>query len=168
MLAVALRGTDGVARWRAAVGPEDPELARITDPKSLRATLGGMDRADNALTVSASLDAAAREVALLFGGRIGANVAAALQQQQPAAAAAAASDGDAAAAPEPAPLPIGGAPGRPAPLPLVVPAAMERVWAALRPETGDAGLCRALALLGAKGLALGHLARADLRTAPGT
>lgn len=166
MLAVALRGVDGVARWRAVVGPEDPELARITDPGSLRATLGGAARADNALTASASPDAAAREVALLFGGRVGPQtdgcIAGAQSGVQPFAALPASSSSAVAS-----PSAFGSVAGRPPPLPLVIPAPMERVWAALVPGIDDSRLCRALALLGAKGLALGHLARADLSASQG-
>ena len=42
---------EAAPRWLAAVGPEDPLLARQTDPRSLRALLG-TDREDNVCTVS--------------------------------------------------------------------------------------------------------------------
>jgi hypothetical protein len=38
-LVLAVRGHRASGAWAEAVGPEDPVLARLTDPASLRATL---------------------------------------------------------------------------------------------------------------------------------
>ena len=70
-LVLALRGIGAGPRWLAAVGPEDPLVARQTDPRSLRALLG-TDRDDNVCTVSRAGSGFAEKHALplYFGGRL--------------------------------------------------------------------------------------------------
>lgn len=65
MLALALRGHDAISRWAEEVGPEDPLVARRTDPGSLRARLG-LDRRRNLLTASNSLQRNRREASFCF------------------------------------------------------------------------------------------------------
>ena len=43
---LALRGHNALFRWSEALGPEDPSLAKVTDPSSLRAK-HGIDREHN-------------------------------------------------------------------------------------------------------------------------
>ena len=70
-LALAVRGVGAQGRWASAVGPDDPLVARKTDPRSLRATLG-TDRDDNVLTCARVGGASwsTHEMPLYFGGRI--------------------------------------------------------------------------------------------------
>lgn len=65
----AARGVSAVNAWVDTVGPDDPVLARRTDPQSLRA-LHGTDRNQNLLVCTRSSPRALRDVALFFGGRI--------------------------------------------------------------------------------------------------
>jgi nucleoside-diphosphate kinase len=66
MLAIELAGDDVVARVHELAGPADPADARSAAPRSLRA-LFGESRERNAVHVSASMEAAARELAHVFG-----------------------------------------------------------------------------------------------------
>lgn len=69
-LVLAVRGVGAVARWQKAVGPDDPLVARKTDPRSLRATLGA-DRDDNLLTCARpGASWSKHELPLYFGGRV--------------------------------------------------------------------------------------------------
>jgi hypothetical protein len=65
-LAVALRGPDAAGVWAEAVGPEDPAVARQTDPDSLRAALG-VDRARNLVAVSRTAERGRRDAEAWFG-----------------------------------------------------------------------------------------------------
>ena len=60
ILVLGFRGFRAVERWSLAVGPEDPAVAKRTDPNSLRA-LYGTDRKRNLLTNSRSLERNRRE-----------------------------------------------------------------------------------------------------------
>lgn len=69
VLALALRGPHAVQVWQDAVGPADPQLARVTDPNSLRAR-HGVSAVKSLVTSSRTLDGACRELAFWFGGRL--------------------------------------------------------------------------------------------------
>jgi len=60
IIVLGSRGYDAVARWSVAVGPEDPFVAKRTDPTSLRAKYG-VDRKNNLLTCSRSVERNRRE-----------------------------------------------------------------------------------------------------------
>eukprot|EP00976_Prorocentrum_cordatum_P058371 1172593-Prorocentrum_minimum.AAC.3 len=60
VVAVALRGRGAVARWRAAVGPEEPAVARRTEPTSLKASLRTDRRTALTCTAAAQVRAAHR------------------------------------------------------------------------------------------------------------
>ena len=65
-LAMAVRGRRAVSRWRNAVGADvSPDVAKVTNPDCLRATLGAA-----VMTVSLSAATAKRELAFLFAGRV--------------------------------------------------------------------------------------------------
>eukprot|EP00658_Telonema_sp_P-2_P009324 TRINITY_DN13497_c0_g1_i3.p1 TRINITY_DN13497_c0_g1~~TRINITY_DN13497_c0_g1_i3.p1 ORF type:complete len:1395 (+),score=417.08 TRINITY_DN13497_c0_g1_i3:247-4431(+) len=68
-LILAARAKNAVATWLAAIGPDDPVLARRTDPGSLRAE-HGHDRSTNLLVCTRSSERSRRDVALFFGGRL--------------------------------------------------------------------------------------------------
>jgi nucleoside diphosphate kinase len=69
VLALAIRGPQARMRWARELGPDDPALAKLTDPNSLRA-LWGVDREDCvALTHSMNPERSARDLAFWFGGR---------------------------------------------------------------------------------------------------
>ena len=74
-LVLALRGVGAAARWRAAVGPADAELARLTDAGSLNAIFGSGEGAA-VIPATAATDAttASRDVALVFGARAASTV----------------------------------------------------------------------------------------------
>ena len=73
VLVMALRGLHAVDKWLAATGPEDPVLARRTDPQSLRA-LHGETKALNLLACTRAPVRSTRDMALFFGGRIQAEI----------------------------------------------------------------------------------------------
>ena len=70
-LVFALRGVDAATRWRAAVGPADAELARLTDAGSLNA-LHGSSTTPAIVPATAAIDTTApmRDAALVFGARV--------------------------------------------------------------------------------------------------
>jgi nucleoside diphosphate kinase len=68
VVALAIRGTNAVQRWMDAVGPEDPQLARRTDPQSLRA-VHGINREKNLVCFSRPRYAR-KDLVWWFGGRI--------------------------------------------------------------------------------------------------
>lgn len=65
---IALRRASAIATWSAVVGPEDPTIARRTDPKSIRALLG-KEREDSIMVSSRSLTQARQHLAVCFGRR---------------------------------------------------------------------------------------------------
>jgi len=65
LIVIASRGFKAVDRWSEAVGPEDPFVAKRTDPTSLRAKYGS-DRKKNLLTCSRSVERNRREVEWYF------------------------------------------------------------------------------------------------------
>eukprot|EP00002_Diphylleia_rotans_P006097 TRINITY_DN1540_c0_g3_i1.p1 TRINITY_DN1540_c0_g3~~TRINITY_DN1540_c0_g3_i1.p1 ORF type:complete len:253 (+),score=64.60 TRINITY_DN1540_c0_g3_i1:61-819(+) len=65
-IAYVLKGEDAVKKWRAAMGPTNPETARQTHPQSIRA-LYGSDVTRNAVHGSDSNFSAKREIGLIFG-----------------------------------------------------------------------------------------------------
>ncbi len=66
-LAVALRGWDAFTKVCVLVGPSDPNVARSTDPKSLRA-LFGTDRESNCILPLISVSKNAKDLAFWFSG----------------------------------------------------------------------------------------------------
>lgn len=68
VLVIALRRPAAIATWCAVVGPEDPVIARKTDPCSLRA-LYGTTRGDTLLSYSRSPAQAHTHLACWFGRR---------------------------------------------------------------------------------------------------
>ena len=65
LIVLGSRGYKAVERWSEAVGPEDPFVAKRTDPTSLRAKYGS-DRKNNLLTCSRSVERNRREVEWYF------------------------------------------------------------------------------------------------------
>ena len=122
---LVIRGRDAITRWHAVQGPDDPVVARVTDPHSLRAQLGGASRTENVLTCSHSAQAAMRELAYLFGGRLGVDAFPKKNQ--------AFFEGY---------------------VPLVAPATMERAWIVLHPSLSTTAVARVLAAAGDAGLKL--------------
>ncbi len=66
MVAVELVGPGAAARWRALLGPTDPERARAEAPGTIRAAFGP-DITQNAVHGSDSPASAARELDLFYG-----------------------------------------------------------------------------------------------------
>ena len=66
-VALCVRGADGRRRWTELVGPDDFNLAKVTDPASLRARLG-LDEAEMSAPVNERKNAEA--LAVHFGGRV--------------------------------------------------------------------------------------------------
>lgn len=60
IIVLGSRGYTAVARWSEVVGPEDPFVAKRTDPTSLRAKYG-VDRKSNLMTCSRSIERNRRE-----------------------------------------------------------------------------------------------------------
>jgi len=71
VVVIALHGTDAVDRWQAAVGPEDPVLAKQSklDAGTLRA-IHGTSRQANLLACTRHPNKAVREASFWFGGRL--------------------------------------------------------------------------------------------------
>ena len=65
LLVLAARGLDAARAWSHIIGPEDPAVARRTDPASLRARFG-IDRARNLLSCARSAERSRREAAFWF------------------------------------------------------------------------------------------------------
>ncbi|CAM9840766.1 unnamed protein product, partial [Hapterophycus canaliculatus] len=65
--ALRLSRVKAVAAWKALAGPTDPEEAKISSPRSLRAIYGD-DPANDAVHASGSLERATRYVWVAFVG----------------------------------------------------------------------------------------------------
>eukprot|EP00171_Calliarthron_tuberculosum_P010967 IDg10967t1 len=65
LTAAVLRRVDAVAAWRAELGPTNPEIARESAPRSVRAIFG-TDTTHNAAHGSDSAASAEREIAFFF------------------------------------------------------------------------------------------------------
>jgi len=68
ILAIALRRASAIATWHAVVGPQDPTIARRTDPRSIRA-LYGKERNDVLLSCSRTPAQARFQLTVCFGRR---------------------------------------------------------------------------------------------------
>lgn len=74
LMLLALRGPHALSVWRSMLGPADPLLARRTDPESLNARFGGLNRNESLAAVPpSSLSRAQCDVAWAFGGRLDSN-----------------------------------------------------------------------------------------------
>lgn len=69
-LVLALRGPRAISGWQDEVGPLDTQLARRTDPKSLRALYSGGAKEDHLFWCPRNAQSAATELARWFGGRV--------------------------------------------------------------------------------------------------
>jgi len=67
---MALRGFKAIHRWADAIGPEDPVLARCTDPYSLRAILGISREKNLVVTHSRNSDRARKDVGPLLSTKL--------------------------------------------------------------------------------------------------
>jgi nucleoside-diphosphate kinase len=67
VVAIELVGDDCVAAWQEAMGPADPAVAAEVDGRCLRARIG-TDRIRNAVYGSPGVEAAERDLALVFEG----------------------------------------------------------------------------------------------------
>eukprot|EP00118_Oscarella_pearsei_P024074 m.297784 g.297784 ORF g.297784 m.297784 type:complete len:259 (+) comp40776_c0_seq3:1599-2375(+) len=70
-LVIAWRGVSAISKWLQEVGPMDPELARRTDPQSLRALYGGDRLSKSMISCPRNRQASMWSLAFYFGDRAG-------------------------------------------------------------------------------------------------
>jgi nucleoside diphosphate kinase len=139
IVALAIRGQNAAERWANAVGPEDPKLALITDPMSLRAACADVCTKNDNLVSMSRPRLLYQDLTFFFGGRI-----------------LLASDGITMAGP---PTNLSSSVPRPRPCFCILPVAVEQTVLVLSPSVPPAMYGDILQLCASKGFSIAGMKR---------